>query len=328
MIAYQSFCQVAPDTILVNFLDINKMPKYKIVLYGHKYVMKIENINQSLFKVEGTVSQQDNNINLPDIFKGVKLPGFLNLALPNEPQDAAQKDVGALPSVKVVDYKRLISNNLDTINNSNRRIGATVVLNNNMKNLFSSCDKSFDSIKKELDSTVNSFLGISSSDSKVLSAALKSFLETNIQKAVSSNEALDTLLPIYLNSINVKMKGNTDNIISKWEKDNLNEKDPKNGRRFDAYKTAKDDNELLNNYKDSLKAVVTKATESVNELKKFRDENKIQDLVNNFNMINYSNFTFTSESIKIKSDELKFDIKITSEKQIPCNTPTKIVIGK
>lgn len=93
-----------------------------------------------------------------------------------------------------------------------------------------------------------------------------------------------------------------------------------------AYKNAKDENEFLNNYRDSLKAVYTTATESVTQLKKFRDENKIHDLVNNYNMINYSNFTFTSEPIKIKSDEVKFDIKIKTDKQIPCNTPNKLSI--
>lgn len=331
MIAYQSFCQEAPflpQAIEVNLLDLSNMPKYKIVLHGQSYIMKIENINRSLFKVESTVSQQDHNTAIPEIFKSIKLPGYLNLALPTDPQEVVPKNVGHAPGITPGDYKDLIKNNLATIKNSNRRIGATVVLNNEMKNLFSSCDKSFESIKKELDSTVNSFLGISSSDSKVLSAALKSFLETNIQNAVSSNEALDTLVPIHLYSINVKMKENADNIISKLEKENLNEKDTKNARKLFALKAAKDENELLKNYKDSLKVVVAKASGLVTELKQFRDENKIQDLVNNFNMINYSNFTYTSEPIKVMSDEVKFDIKITSDKLIPCNIPTKISISE
>jgi hypothetical protein len=81
-------------------------------------------------------------------------------------------------------------------------------------------------------------------------------------------------------------------------------------------------------YKDSLKTVVTKAKESVAEMKKFKDENKIQDLINNYNMINYSNFTFTSEPVQIKADEVKFDIKINSNKQLPCNIPSKTNISE
>lgn len=328
MSAYQSFCQVAPDTISINFLDLNNMPKYKNVLHGHKYIMKIENINQSLFKLESTVNQQDFHTDLPGIFKDIKLPGYLNLALPNDPKDVVPNNVKYEPGVTPGDYNSLINNNLTIINNSNKRIVATAVLSNNIKNLFSSCDKSYDDIKTELNSTVNSFLGISSSDNKILSSALKSFLETNIQNAVCSNEALDTLVPIYLNnSINGKIKANADE-ISKYEKENLNGKNPNDAKKIIGLKELKNNNESLNNYKDSLKAIVAKAIESISELKRFRDENKIQDLVNNFNLINYSNFTYMSEPIKVVSDELKFDIKITADKQIPCNTHPKISISE
>jgi hypothetical protein len=45
-------------------------------------------------------------------------------------------------------------------------------------------------------------------------------------------------------------------------------------------------------------------------------------------MINCSNFTFTSGPIKIKSDEVKIDIRITSNKQLPCNIPTTVGISE
>jgi hypothetical protein len=328
MISYQSLCQVAPDTIVVNFLNLKLIPKYKLVAYGHKYVMKIENINKCLFKVEGKVSQQDYNTELPDIFKGIKFPGYLTLEHLAGPQAKTSVTTTVAPC-KPSEYLCLIKKCLDIINKTTSQIVDAAILNNNMKNLFSSCDKPYKVIQAELDSIVNIFLkGTASSGTKDLSAGLKSVLELAIQKADSSNEALDILVPKYLNSIDVVLKYNVDSIISEWNKEPSKKGYPDCVTMFHAYKNTLDENELLNNCRNSLKAVVTKANESVTELKEFRDDNKIHDLVNNYNMINYSNFTYLSDPVKVKSDEVKFDIKITSDKPIPCNTQSMTCISE
>jgi hypothetical protein len=91
------FSQIAPDTILVDFLNIKNITKYKQVKNEHKYILKIENVNQSLFKIESNISQQEFNIEMPDIFSGIKLPTYLNLTLPNTPQDVALTHAVAAP---------------------------------------------------------------------------------------------------------------------------------------------------------------------------------------------------------------------------------------
>lgn len=327
LIALTSVSQVAPDTIKLDFLGINNIPKYETVNYGNKYVIKIENLNQSIFKIESKVSQKDYNTDLPDIFKGIKLPAYLNLKLPNTSQDSVINAFRS-PYPKSIDYKKLINNNLVIINHSNQHMLNTSELNNNFKNLLSSCDKPYKEIEKELLSAVNDFLGTHISDRKVLASTLKSNLEATIINAISANDALDSLVPLHLYSINYILKTNTDNIISKWEKEPSDKRDKKYKNDLLQYLKAKDDNELLSNYKDSLKTVLTKAIESVGEIRKFRDENGVQDLVNAYNIINYSNFTYTSEAIKINSDEVKFDISITSDKRLPCNIPTKTTISE
>lgn len=70
----------AEDTIKINFLSLKDKPKFKKVHHDSTYVMKIENINLSLYKIDDTSGQQNFNTEMPDIFKGIKLPGYLNLA--------------------------------------------------------------------------------------------------------------------------------------------------------------------------------------------------------------------------------------------------------
>ena len=58
-------------------------------------------------------------------------------------------------------------------------------------------------------------------------------------------------------------------------------------------------------------------------MKKIKDENKIQNLIDNYNKINASNFTFITDPVKVEADEVTFDIKISSEGLLPCNIPNK-----
>lgn len=330
LIVRPSFCQTAPDIIPVDFLNIPALPTYKNVTYNHKYVMKIENINRSLFKVESSIGQQDYNTALPDVFKGIKLPGYFSFTLPNSPPDkiAAAAGLTVEKSFEGRDYRALIKNKLDSINTSNKRILATAEYNNNLKNLFNACDKAYDEIEKILIDQTSTFLTLNLKDRKSQADSLRTNLISFIQSAILANEELDILVQLHLASIDGILRRNTSNVISDWEKTTKNKKDNEYNIELLRYDSAKGDNESLSNYKDSLKAVVAKASESVNEMKKFRDENKIQELVDNYNMINKSNFTFISESIKVKSDEVKFDIKITSDKQLPCDIPMLVKISE
>lgn len=149
-----------------------------------------------------------------------------------------------------------------------------------------------------------------------------------IATAVNAKVALDRLLPAHLSTIKATIKGNMDNIITPWNNSPLPKTNPNYAAKFFVVKQATDENETLTAYKDSITAIVAKAGDAVTEMKKFRDENKINELVTNYKMINESNFTYYSDPQKIKGDVAKFKLKISAEKPLPCNTPTKVSISE
>jgi hypothetical protein len=331
MYASIAFAQDAKDTIKVDFLNLKAIPEFTRVIYGQKYVMKVENVNRSLYKADGSASQQDYNTEMPSIFKGFKLPGYLNLGLPSTPVDtllkAAEVNANLRTETVRADYKQLIRENLEIINKSNKKIIETVELDNELKNLFSTCDRYYKDIEKDLLTTVDGFTGTKSTTRKDQAKGIHATLKTSIQGAVEAKEALDEAVPLHLYAINKTFKMN-DTIIKVWKAAPLSKTDPRYKKEFAKYQFAEYNNDALASYKDSLKAVIEIADAEVKEMKKFRDANKIHELVNNYNMINESNFTFMTEAIEVKSDEVNFEIKINSDKQLPCNAPTKVLISE
>lgn len=289
---------VLPDTITVDFLDLKTVPENKNVQFGHKYVMQIENLNLSIFKVENMVSQKDNNDEMPCVLKDIALPSYFNFIIPKSRETkvtAISNNLmggtrSSVPGTKKdgkrtvpkKNYDSLIINNIKIIKYSNNRVFDAIKMNAKMKHLFGACGKTYNDIQKEADSylvdylktdktRVNSFgNSITNSERDTLVKSLKIYLEQVIQNAITAGEALDTLAP---QSIGI--------------------------------------------YPEIVKTAKT----TVGEIQKFRDENKIQDLIDNYNMFNYYNFTFISKPIKIEADEIKYDIKISADKLLPYNMP-------
>ncbi len=322
------FCQTAPSTIQIDFLNMAAKPVYKKVEHGKEYTIKIENINLSIFKIEGSSSQLNYNTVMPEIFKAVKLPGYLNLALPPNPAPAGT-DAGASSVRKeVADEMDPITNNLLIISSSIEMINATAELNNKFRNLYASCNKTYNAIATSKILEVNTFLSTNDVNETTQATNLESALTSSIQRAIIAKSALDVLVPKHIATIKFKIKNNKNHIIDQWLSDELPKTHPQYHDRRIVYNTAVDENENYNAYIDSLRGLVTKATESVSELKKFRDDNKINELVKNYWMINESNFTYYSDPIKSKSDVVKFDLKITAENPLSCNLPTKVGISE
>jgi hypothetical protein len=171
---------------------------------------------------------------------------------------------------------------------------------------------------------VKNFSGANSTDHDFLSEYLKSTIETGIKNAVNAKRELDSIVPVHLNNVRLRMNTNS-KFISEFE--NMPEKDRKPEFKK-TYLNEKGQNDSLRNYTDSLNKRMSELPDIVLEVMKFRDENNIQELVDNFNRINPSNFTFLSDPVKAKSDIVKFDIKIISDKQLPCNIPSKTAISE
>jgi hypothetical protein len=316
------------DTICLNFLDTLKMPNFRHLNYSHKYVVKIENINRSLFKIEGTTTQKDYNTSIPAIFSSIKLPAFIEKAQksqPSEKQFTTHENLkkNALTSSDIIKYYNiLIKNELVLFKTPVTHFNKVLELNIAIKDLSNSCNLPYTKIQNESDSLLNNYIGGPKTDKKNLTSKLKSDIERTINDADLEANKLDSLTTDFDNIIYPFLKHRNDSIIA-WKTTDSEYK-----KAFNDILRAKDDNELIANYQDSLESILKKVTELVVEMKKFKDENKIQELINNYNTINYYNFTYISEPIKDSSDIVKFNIKITSNRPLPCNIPNETYISE
>ena len=80
--------KTVPEVRSIDFLNPSAVTRYTSAAYGSKIVVRIQNFNRHLYKVNESFTQSDFNTSLPGIFSGVKLPDYLNLALPNAIQNA------------------------------------------------------------------------------------------------------------------------------------------------------------------------------------------------------------------------------------------------
>lgn len=311
------------DTIELDFSDPkSKLPDTSQMTHNKKYVIKLINVNLNLFKVDGTVSQQDYNTDMPEIFKGIgaKLPGYLSIALPDVPDTGMQRKL-AMKQNDEETKKEEIERHLKTIANSLLQIKKTVKLNNDLKNLYNSCDLKFTEIVSAKQDTINRYLGTSLTDEKQIVHKLRQVLSSTIENSVSAKNKIDIVLPLYLADIERLLEPLREYIKQ------MEDKAAQNIKLTDKEKLIVTNNKkeikATEAIKDKIVEQVTEAKTFVEELKKFDDENKIEELVINYKMLNESNFTYYSEPIKVKNDEVKIELKITSDKLLPCNIPTK-----
>jgi hypothetical protein len=321
------------DTICLNFLDTLKMPNFRHLIYRHKYVVKIENINRSLFKIEGTTTQKDYNTSIPPIFSSIELPVsmFKEAQKPSPPvkqitPPVKHKKIASSCSDTIKYYNILIKKELVLFKNEVKHFNKALELNNAIKDLSNSCNLPYTKIQNESNSLLYNYIGESITDKKKLTSKLKSNIERTIIDADLEANKLDSLTADFDNKIYPFLKHRNDSIIA-WLA-SIKTTDSEYKKAFNDILKAKDDNELIANYQDSLDSILKKVAELVVEMKKFKAENKIQELINNYNTINYYNFTYISEPIKDSSDIVKFNIKITSNRPLPCNIPNETYISE
>lgn len=74
---------------------------------------------------------------------------------------------------------------------------------------------------------------------------------------------------------------------------------------------------------EELTKTLEKAQTLLADLNKFRDEGKVFTLTDDIRKINITNYTFYSEEVEMKKDEVKFDITITANELLTCNRPNE-----
>ncbi|MDH4297262.1 MAG: hypothetical protein OEV74_13330 [Cyclobacteriaceae bacterium] len=313
---------VVPEVATFNFLEPEGFIKYKTARHGSKIVVRIQNVNRNLYKINESFTQSDFNTELPNIFSAVNLPGYLNLLLPDAFENVME--LSLLPSL--VNRKIEIDRNLKIIYASSEFINSTTQYNNILSNLYQSCGIAYDAIEHEAIETTEKFLPAVYPKTRVEQAkGLKAELETAIQKAVGARTAIQERIPEYMNDIDRQMEKNGD-VIWEWDKFPLDKKHPDYSEGLIRYRMAKKENEAYKTQKDSASAVLKGAFALVVALEKFMDDNKIQALVNNYNLINESNFTYATDTLRVSGDEVKLKISINATKALPCEDHNKLVI--
>ena len=63
-------------------------------------------------------------------------------------------------------------------------------------------------------------------------------------------------------------------------------------------------------------------------MEKFRDDNKIQALVNNYRIINENNFTYQTDTLRVSADEVTLSIRINPAKELVCNGRNELIINE
>ncbi|MEO5682848.1 MAG: hypothetical protein ABIQ88_09410 [Chitinophagaceae bacterium] len=316
----------APEKVDFNFMDfktdLGKLKGYKFVKHGQKFRIVISNLNKSLWGISDSTKQQSYNTDMPDVFKGIKLPGFLNLMLP-----AAQADT-------LLASQRESSTSLEEINNLFKSINAgkqvltgAIGLNNDFKNLYANCDETYSVIESKLFAKVNEFLPGDAGERKSQPDALRRYLKGTVFNSIEALDKLKKIIPMYFYLLNLNIQSNTVNTIWNWK----NTPPPK--APIEIYRTAgraaqraELENELIKAHMEFIKATLTNAEATVVEMQKFLDDDKINELINNYNLINESNWTYYSDEMKVKEDEFNVKVIISALKPLACNVQSKFII--
>lgn len=323
LLAFGKF-SYAQTTFKLDLKDpTKKLPSQKTLKFKEKYIVEIENINLSLYKVEGTVSQKFFNTEMPEIFKGITLPGFLNTKLPAIKDAAQQAKIASMDASSELKLKQqAIEQNLQIIANALEKIKATVKLNNTYKNLFADCEKKFTKILADKQAATATYLGTTHSTEAEYADGLKQYLNNTIANAIAAQKAIDKDLPVFYNELESSLQiANLKKTIEELESKMVNDIKLSEAEKI-TLNAAKKKIATFEGLKKDLDEQLAEAKGFIDELKKFDDENKVEDLVNNYKIINKNNFTYIEE-FQVKQDEVQIEIKVSAENRLVCDIPAK-----
>lgn len=316
--------EVVPEVLSFDFLNPSGFKKYRTALYGSKVVVRLQNINKHLYKINESFTQSDFNTSLPGIFSGVELPDYLRLSLPGIPRNAE----GVALIASLPDGSPEIDKHLNRIAKSGDLINAAVTYNNSLSNLYQSCDEPYADIEKEVIRITKDFLGVAYPETRVDQAAgIRKELESAVEMAVRAREYIMQKIPDYMNAIDGQMKA-SERIVWEWDKFPLDKKDSRYRSELMRYRDAKLAIEAYKNQKDSINTVIKKAYDLVSAMEKFRNENKIQVLVNNYRIINEGNFTFQTDTLRVSRDEVTLKITVNPVKELVCEGIEGLIVSE
>lgn len=347
LITLSTFAQ-KEDT--VNFLKLSADDLKGKFGYKEKARIRIININRFLYKVTAEKTETDFNVTVPTILSAIKLPAFLSGQLPDTSgiggaffaPSPAPPGLHATSAEAEIDIKK----NLKDLITAQQFINNAVNSHNKIVEYSKSCSEEYKTIEAKVISELKSLLtGTANTDIPSLTAEL----QTKLQTAITSSQAFysnieqitgewQTLkLTEFRTDHRTKAEGIADekNELADLQEVYKATKDPAKKKAALANVRAKEkeiasrETDLKEMEEDNASAIkdmtdlAAKAKTLSSDITKLNEEGKLYALINDIRKVNESNYTYLSEIVKMKKDEVKFNFSATSDGQLPCNTPNE-----
>jgi hypothetical protein len=343
-LAFFSFAILKAQEIKhINFLDLPNADFKGKFSINKKARVQIDNINRFLYKVTVGKTDTDYNVAVPIALSGIKLPAFLSTQMPKGGGAPSPHPI-ASGSKTSTQLRSEIDNNLKELIKVQQYLNAVIDMHNKSVDLNKSCTKDFAAIQNDVITEMQSVLEAGNTTIINLSNQLQVDVFKNIGIAKTSYDNIEELLSQWEETrkkeYRTKATGDAEALVDlKAELAGLQAKlkasrpvdKPKIQYEIDAkgkdirdletaIKAAEEDYGLE---KVDEKEKVEKAKTLWTEIDKFREEGKLYMLVNDFRKVNKSNYTYYSEIVKMKKDEVKFTFDITSNEPLTCDKPNE-----
>lgn len=323
--------QTFPKYDTLDFLKIDS-PK-KINKKNKSFVaVRVININRNLYTVESSSKEENINTPVPTIFSAIKLPGFLDLNLQKSTQELAAYTPGLSGGVDSISLtlpiiSQYLMQTFGEIKRVSKKIAASAYLNNQLVAQGLSCGMNTEILIDSAVKITAQWLGINESVSQ---SKLRKLLSDSLQKFQMENglrlESMEELANLYekkTQTLIEELKSSIANLRHCIEDTSISSKERETCKVGLPQKQnlLVDTTIKINKELAKIKEAIKQATELTKIIEAFFAEGKANILENNFGLLNQANFTFETDIVKLKADELTFTIKAKSEKAILCNQP-------
>lgn len=331
----------------INFLDLDQSQLKENYGINKKVRVKINNINRFLYKVAVEKTDTDFNIKAPAILTGIKFPAFFTSQLAEVAHGAPSPQKRDAARAKTADaLEKEMSKNIAELLKAQQFINNAVDTHNRIVHISKKCDEEFTAIRDEVVGVLTPFLKPTRNTSI---PTLVNELEAGLENAMYTAEVQMSLIEeifsewnsVFLDEFRGGRYNQNEGLsILRMQLSDEQEKYKKLTKAADkaqslqkirdiernirgAESSIKFLEEDFENKKKLLGEKLAKAKELMAEIKKFKEEGKVFTLTDNIRKVNESNYTYYSERVTMKKDEVAFKFTATAEGQLTCDRPNE-----
>jgi len=308
--------------------------------------VRIDNINRFIYKVVGEKTETDFNVTVPAALTGIKMPAFFTTETAAGPTPAPSVVAQNLAAGLTADQRYTeITNNITQIINVRERLNNAILMHNDVVHIGKDCDHDYTTIAASALARVKVYLPNASTTIEIIAPVVEAELLENIRIANVSYAQIEAGVALWETLSLTDFRTNQKNFNAtlrglKGELKDLEEalkaaKTAAQKAKIKADISTKEaeitgvENSIENGKEDfatrkkKLDDKVAHAKELLAEINKFNEEGKLITLVDDIKKINPSNFSYYSETVKLKKDETKFHFTVSAEGQLTCNKPNE-----